>query len=281
MQYICGIYGFAITKPFELSNAKIEPVGISSQESHDRARDELAYRLTATIRAESFKPLFLFNLEAVLSFVERLDVLVTQPIPLGNSESCHTFPETALHRSRRSGGGATLPEDTWSGSSRAVFVDRAMNCLEDQAFCEATTFNTLFFKCVESFRQRRPFIEITWFLLYSGLEAHARAVQSDLASRNSSEPITRLLLSYGLNVFQDKPSDLPRSVSSYMHLRNALFHHGAREKVVNVNGTTVTLEMTRFLFNLEQLVALVILKAVKFDDGHINWDSWIDRMPFK
>ena len=26
---------------------------------------------------------------------------------------------------------------------------------------------------------------------------------------------------------------------------------------------------------------LVILKAVEFDDGHINWNSWIDRQPFK
>ena len=70
-------------------------------------------------------------------------------------------------------------------------------------------------------------------------------------------------------------------MSTYMHLRNALFHDGAREKVVNVNGATVTLEMARYLFNFEQLVALAILKAIKFDDGHIDWDSWIDRMPFK
>lgn len=29
-------------------------------------------------------------------------------------------------------------------------------------------------------------------------------------------------------------------------------------------------------FIFSHLVSLVILKAVNFDDGHINWNSWID-----
>lgn len=263
-----------------LANGVIEPVCRDPQISNSRARDQSAYRLTATIRSESFEPTYLFNLEAVLSFIERLDVLVTTPIPIGTSEAEHAFPEIALQRSRHSGGGAMLAEDSWSGKSRALFIGLAMSCLENQAYCEATTFNSLFFKYVESFRQRRPFIEITWFLLYSGLEAHARANQCDPKSKNSSEPITRLLLSYGLNVLQDNPSDLSRSMSTYMHLRNALFHRGERQTEVNVNGTSVKLNMATYLFNLEQLVALTILKAVDFDDGHTNWDSWIDRQPF-
>jgi hypothetical protein len=29
------------------------------------------------------------------------------------------------------------------------------------------------------------------------------------------------------------------------------------------------------------LVGLVVIKATDFDDGHLNWNAWIDRQLFK
>jgi uncharacterized protein (DUF2344 family) len=113
------------------------------------------------------------------------------------------------------------------------------------------------------------------------LEAYARSVLEDRESKNSSEPICKLLTNYGFDVKIENPSDLKRAVSSYTHLRNALFHNSETTAQVNMNGKNVELDIVDYLFNISQLVALVIFKAVCFDDGHINWNSWIDRQPFK
>jgi hypothetical protein len=79
----------------------------------------------------------------------------------------------------------------------------------------------------------------------------------------------------------ERPSDLRRAVSTYTHLRNSLFHNSRFETRINVNGVQVEIRIVDYLFPLLQLVTLVVLKAVEFDDGHINWNSWIDRQPFK
>ena len=79
----------------------------------------------------------------------------------------------------------------------------------------------------------------------------------------------------------ERPSELARAISTYTHLRNALFHNSQLVANVDINGTSVELKLTDYLFHLGHLVSLVVLKAVNFDDGHINWNGWIDRQPFK
>jgi len=102
--------------------------------------------------------------------------------------------------------------------------------------------------------------------------------------RNSSqaaEPISKLLKKYGFNVEINRPNDLVRAVSTYAMLRNALFHRGAFIADTNINGIFVKLSLLDYLFNFTRLTNLVVLKAIEFDDGHINWDSWVDRQPFQ
>jgi hypothetical protein len=106
-------------------------------------------------------------------------------------------------------------------------------------------------------------------------------VVNDRSNQNSSEPICKLLVGYGFDVQIERPSDLQRAVSTYTHLRNTLFHNSEFTANINVNGTVVELKLFDYLFNISQLVALVVLKAIDFDDNHINWNSWIDRQPFK
>jgi hypothetical protein len=85
--YFAAVYGYAITKPINLPTATIEPVILDFQESNLRARDQSAFRLTAIVRGENLKPKLLFNLDAVLAFVERLDVLIADPIDASGSTS--------------------------------------------------------------------------------------------------------------------------------------------------------------------------------------------------
>ena len=260
---------------------RIQPRTAQHQEAKRLARDLDVYHLTAVLVADSAADENLFNLEGALSFIEHLDVLVTPPVPQTGTDPFSLVPKSIRLHHRNSGGGAVIGEDTFFHDSRASFVQKALGKLQDQAFCERTQFKTLFFKCVEPFRQRKPFIEVSYFLLFSGLESFARAVRSDRATRNAAVPICALLKSYGFDLDIDRPNDLARAVSTYTRLRNALFHNSELVTKTKVNSQLVELKLFDYFFNFSQLVSLSILKAVDFDDGHINWNSWIDRQPFK
>lgn len=169
-----------------------------------------------------------------------------------------------------------IGEDTFFPDSREKFLQQVLQKLQDQSFCDKTQFKQLFFKCVEQFRQRKRFVEVSYFFLFSGLETFARTVMNDRKS-GAAVPIEKLLKSYGFDVSVDRQADLVRAVSTYAHLRNALFHNGEFIAEVNYNGNLVRLRLFDYLFNFTQLTNLVVLKAIQFDDGHINWNSWVDR----
>ena len=281
MDVICGIYGYQITRPIDLAELRIKPRTNDYQQAKRWARDIDSYQLTAVLTGRSISDDLRFNLEAVLSFIEHMDVLISSPIEQTNQDSVSQFSPTIRTYRRNNGGGAVIGDDTSFHHSRSLFISKTLDRLRDQRFCEQTQFRVLFFKCVESFRQRKPFVEVIYFLLYSGLESYARAVVDDRYNKNSSAPICKLLSGYGFDVQIERPSDLHRAVSTYTHLRNALFHNSEFKKTIDVNGTEVELKLCDYLFNISKLVALVVLKAVDFDDNHINWNSWIDRQPFK
>jgi hypothetical protein len=284
MTYTAGIYGYQITRPMTVGGLTFEPITTDLQQAKALARNLDVYHLTATVTSDSLNPEMRFNLEGILSFIEHLEVLVSMPMePSANAESAAVpFPKSLTMQRRNNGGGALVGEDTFFPQSRSKFIELALRCLSDDAFCTSTKFNSLFFKCVETFRQRRPFLEISYFLLYSGLESYARAVrnENDRERTKSSEAIYNLLKSYGFKVYQDKPSELPRAISTYTHLRNALFHNGEFQTSVRMNESQVQLNTREYFFNLSMLVSLTVMKAIQFDDGHINWDAWIDRELF-
>lgn len=280
MSIVCGIYGYLITRPIVLGNLQIEPRTNNYNQAREWARNSELYELTAILKASTIAGDDLFNLEAVLSFVEQLDVVISSPIDLKDENPFELFPKKIATHKRNNGVGPAIGEDSFFPTSRAEFISKAYTLLQDKNFCEKTQFHTLLFKCIETFRQRKPFIEITYFLLYSGLETYARNVVQD-RENSASEPISKLLISYGFDVQVENPKNPKRAISSYTHLRNSLFHNSEIVTNINVNGDTLTLELVDYLFNISQLVVLVILKAVCFDDGHINWNSWIDRHPFK
>jgi hypothetical protein len=216
----------------------------------------------------------------VLSFVERLDVRVSEAVAeeVAITKPHDFFESTAVGAARNNGGGAVVGSDAFNPwrTSRQQFIELALMRLADDDFCRRTKFRSLFFKAVETFRQRRPFLEISYFLLISGLEAFARASLNDYASK-ASLPITQLLSSYGFRIYEDNPRELARAMTTYLHLRNALFHQGEFSRTVQIDNDQITLDCSAHLYNLSMLVSLTCMKAVGFDDGHTNWDCWIDR----
>ncbi|GGE42374.1 hypothetical protein GCM10007421_15640 [Halopseudomonas oceani] len=280
-KYACGVYGYNITREIDIPGLRIVPIDDNYRRVNDAARDLSEFRLTGIAYLDQPNDDLVFELEAVLSFIERLEVLVTAPILCAGQNVLEQFPERIASHKRHNGGGAMLRADVFSLESRKDFIEKTLDRLRDQNFCESTQFRILFFKCVETFRQRKNFLDTSYFFLFSGLESYCRAVTKDRTSKNASIPICAALTKLSFNVYQDRPDELVRAVSTYVHLRNALFHNSDLEVDVDFNGNLVRLKVIDYIFHLGQLVALSVLKIVGFDDGHINWNSWVDRQAFK
>lgn len=279
-KYACGVYGYNITREIDLPGLRIVPTDSDYRRVKDAARDLSEFRLTGVAYIDQPNNEFVFELEAVLSFIEHLEVLVISPVLCGELNITEQFPESIAAHKRHNGGGAVLMADAFLPESRKNFIANALDRLSDQAFCESTQFRILFYKCVETFRQRKQFLDTSYFFLFSGLESYSRAVTNDRATKNVSVPIYTALTQLGFDVSQDRPDELVRAVSTYAHLRNALFHNSELEAEVNINGSIVRLRVIDYIFHIRQLVSLSILRIVGFDDGHINWNSWVDRQPF-
>lgn len=285
MTKTAAIYGFEFTREFTAAGLIFTPVFSNHQDAKKAARDLTSHQMTGTVSGAKLDREVIYDLEGVLSFIEHLDVIVMGPLPSPrpNQDSTNLFDRTITRQRRNNGGGAVVGSDAFNPwrESRQEFIEISLSHLRDKEFCDRTRFRSLLFKCVETFRQRQPFLEITYFLLVSGLEAFCRASQGDFKTKNASVPITKQLKSYGFNVFQDNPAELSRSISTYLHIRNALFHQGDFTATVNINNDTISLNCSQHLFNLSMLCSLTIMKAIGFDDGHTNWDCWIDRQLHK
>jgi hypothetical protein len=276
MNFIFGIYGFHVTQPIVLDGlCSIKPRTSDHRQAEEWAKDSKTYHLTATIETHSIPNDFLFNLEAILSFIENRDVLILDAVKNNTSTELPLF--ITMNR-RKNGLGSVINQDTFFPNIRKMFISKSLEKLMDKEFCEKTQFNILFFKYIESFRQPKMFVDVSYFLLFSGLESYSRSVAQDEKTKNSnnaSEPICKLLTQFGFDVSIERPADLRRAISTYTHLRNALFHNSQFKKGVNVNGSNVELKLFDYFANFSILVSLVILKAVDFDDENTNWNSWI------
>lgn len=281
MTQTAAIYGFEFSYKFKAAGLTFIPNESNYLSAKKLARDLSSHNFTGTVYGDVIDSQTIHDLEGVLSFIEHLDVIV-----LGSVETAYEhnlFASKITAHKRNSGGGAVIRSETLDScvSSRQQFIELSLIHLRDEEFCNRTRFRSLLFKCVETFRQRQPFLEVSYFLLISGLESFCRASQGDYTSKNAAIPIAKQLRTYGFNVFQDKPSELSRSISTYLHIRNTLFHQGDFTAVVKINDTTLELNCSEYLFSLSMLCSLTVMKAIGFDDGHTNWDCWIDHQLLK
>lgn len=195
----CAIYGYEFTREFIYRSLRFIPRHESAADSHRGARDLKRYNLTGVVLLDSYDDHQMFCLEAVLSFVEHLDVLISDPTELPVGDYFSVFPAVARTTKRHDGGGAVLNRDTFFPSVRPDFICLAMDRLADSYFCEASGWNTLFFKTTVPFRQRSPYLEVSYFLLFSGLETYVRLTLGDQTPTSVSELIARRLQQLGFN----------------------------------------------------------------------------------
>lgn len=281
MPYFEGVYGYEISRKVELSDLVIHPVHESFKTVRELASDTTNYFLTGIIEYKNQSPeISLFDLEGILAFIDRLDVIITNKKEFDNFNLAKAKTPNKLYLTGRvNGGGKLIQSDTFFEKNyRAKFINSAINQLSKED--KESVLRKSFFKTIESFRARRPFLEISYYLFYSALESLARYDLQDFDSNNSNIPISLFLKKLGFNLEQNNPKDLPRAVSSYTHVRNALFHNSRQEAQIDINGNRKVFNINDYYSHLKLLVPLVVLKYMGYDDGRIRWDSWYDRIPY-
>jgi len=276
-----GVYGFEIMKRIEFDKYRIEPVLTTPAIAKAAARNDSEYLLTGVLLSESLSAQEIYEVESSLTFIEQRRVLCTVPVSAPSCDWSKQFSSDIGIVEQRSGGGSVIGDDNLFPGSRERFLAHLFQHLSDKPLVEETGFDFMYYKCVESCRLRRDILDIIYFLLYSGLETYAKSITSMQDERDASTPIAKLLQDSG---FDFKHTDLQRpqrSVSTYTHLRNALFHASSQEAKVNVNGQQVVYRLGEHIGTLTILLPLIIMKAINFDDGHINWKRIDNRMYFR
>lgn len=277
--WVCAIYGYEFTHEFLCLGMKFIPRYLSVNDALNQARDLTKYQLTGVVVLDEYQQHDIFCLEAVLSFIEHLDVHISDPITCKVTQQDYfsLFPKVARTSKRNNGGGAVLHQDTFFPSMRPCFIKLAMNRLADEKFCKSTGWDILFFKTTEAFRQRHQFLEVSYFLLFSGLETYVRrTLNQPEFPPNVSSLINKHLRQLKFNIYDYKHDDLKRSADSYVRLRNALFHNSSLQTQRQKNdGTFDNYKLVDYYTSFKILVSLVVIRAVGFDDPDINFDAWI------
>jgi len=292
MRYFFGIYGYEITRPLSLNGLYLTPRVTPPNDARKLATSRSEFNLTgigeitSSGRAslpESQRDI-LFDLAAALTFCQQQWVIVSRiishPDNVDPQRVLQSFPDQLDVRQERPSPGAVLISDFFDPDARCRFLDLCLDKLRDNQFEEATYFRKAFYRNVEIWRFNRQLLDVTYYMIFSALEILARRHSGDYTSSIAQVLTPFLRDECRFSVEQDKPSVRERSVQTYVHLRNALFHNGEFEVTFNENGYQITLKLMDYFDKLERLLSDVLLRVLGYNDPHINWNRWLDRMPF-
>jgi hypothetical protein len=279
-----AIYGFSFTKEISFDGGILIPRFNTSKQLKDVKCDGKGYVLSGFFSPypTNYKNLnqLIFDLSAVLSFIEQKDVIICNSLEEDETPQKlkGDFP-LQLNSKRKQGPGRIILEDFFAPKSRSKFISLAMNKLNENANSNQNPFRTAFYKSMVSFRENMNYVDVSYYLEFSALESLCRYIKNDL-HRKAPEIITSVLKEYGFDVSK-VDSDLPqRNMMHYCKLRNSLFHQGGYIAYLDNDNPESMIHLKDYSSQLGMLLSLTLMKYIEFDDGLINWDSWIDRNPF-
>jgi len=299
MNFAIGVYGYTFTRPFSVGGVEFLPLFGNFSEAKNKGRDARALNLTGVllVAMESRHELnsrrrTLADLEAVLSFSEQQRVVLANMAQVHTNEDVvavlsgatdHELKQTIsdkLHAGElitgglaRPSGGACLQYDAFSPCMRPVFSQLAMERLADQQFNEATGFRSAFYRNVEIVKLGNVPIDVSYSLLFTGLELLANKCPQIRNSWTLARKLETFLNEHGLEVTADETQRIAAC-------RNALFHDGKYVgKYKNDAGARVEVSITE-LKRPGTLFTDALLKVAGYSDPHINWKRWLDRRPF-
>jgi hypothetical protein len=278
-----GIYGFEITQAIKVGPLSIGPLFDNAKKANETATNRDVFNFTAVGEYHGDSVYSdLFDLSAILTFCQQQWVQITTPLTAASAEEVMgKLPQKLDLPYRRPTQGALIISDTIDPGARRAFIELCFHKLQDKEFEKITNFRSAFFRNVESWRLQKPFVDLTYYLDFSGLEILARTGENDFTTKNVAAVLAKFLPKIGFAVTEDNLKERHLAMKTYAQLRNALFHNGNFEVTFDENGKDVTLALKDYENYLRRLVPDALLKVVGYDDAHINWNRWVNRTPFR
>jgi len=283
MDYCCAIYGYEITKVMEVDNFILHPITNNYEKIKKLALDKEIFNLTAIVEIKGEpNENDLLNLGGILTFIQQQWVVISGIIKLNSDDTVESLfikmPKIYETTNNRYSGDNFILDDSFDFNGRLSLIKLCLEKLNDKSFNETTNFKQAFFRNVESYRLATNFIDFSYYLDFTSLEILARTGQNDF-NNNVAKVITDFLKSIEFDVKQENPQDRRVCIQTYAHLRNALFHNGCFEKVIDKGNNlgTETLKLTDYSGNLRGLLPYVILKVIGYENNDISWNSWLSR----
>lgn len=303
-----AIYGFFFYKSFCFDDFCFTPIQTESSfwEKVKLSTDTYRYNLTGYIDTPEIDSQdFIFTMQAVLTFVQQQDVIITEIFD-------DDFQSEYFSGFERIGSGA--PFAMYSDLQQEIIEKLYFKLLDKTDLCNQKKNNSVFeldnncefsslvYKVIEPFHMRKKFIEISYYLYFSGLEAFCKQylklyypeinVLKDI-SKNLSEMLEKLEINYIhitskdcnynlCNKIDDKEKFLKLSLSTYSNLRNKLFHQNlfVAEVPYSINKDDKELiHITDYEDTLLRLCNVVILKYIGIENPNLDCSKWYTRFP--
>lgn len=275
-----------LLQPVTVGNIKLIPRNMKLTEIRSLARHNNRMYLTGYGYSDVSPPKeTLADLAAALTFAQQrwADFASVQEIEFTSESDFEGKFSAQLsgYSTRQSTGSIVLLQNASNEpSSLETLLNLCMARLQDAQFEEDTGFRRALYRHVESWRLRVPYMDLTYYLDFSALEILCRE-----DSKNYDQKIAALsapfLRQLGFTMAQSNSGNKKASFQTYAALRNGLFHNGQLSGSLRSNGVVTTVNLVDYEDEFRVLVPLVLLKIMGFDDGHINWNSWLDRQRFK
>lgn len=293
-----AVYGFFFNEKFSFSGFRFIPVkyNLKFWDEVKISKEKYQYNLTGYIESENVDEKdFIFTMQTVLTFVQQQDVMIRL------IETGEVFKSYISDFERRG-----------CGAPFAFYSDLQQEIIE-KLYCKIINepneeeFKSLVFKVTEPFHMRKNYIELTYYLYFSGLEAFCgKYIESYFPNiekpKDASRKIAHVLEELKIDYIQvdlhdtkhnlrsksfDKKYFLRLSLSTYSNLRNSLFHqnkftaHTVASNIRNKDGAYPKEEVViaEYEYNLQRLCNAVILKYINIHNSKLDCSKWYTRFP--
>lgn len=303
-----AIYGLFFTKAFSFNDFYFTPIksNLKPQERKKLINDRRYYNLSGFIDTPDINPNeFIFAMQAVLTFVQQQDVIIREVFE-------DEIPTEYLSEFERTGSAA--PFAFYSDLQEEIIEKLYLKLIDKNDLCNQKIGNSVFnsfhncefsslvYKVTEPFHMRKKFIELTYYLYFSGLEAFCKQYLKSYypeikivkeTSKNLAEMLEKLEINYIhinpkdykynlQNEINDKEEFLKLSLSTYSNLRNKLFHQNLFDAKVPcpmaTNGKELV-QITDYEDSLLRLCNAVILKYIGVNNPRLDCSKWYTRFP--
>lgn len=305
-----AIYGFFFDRTFSFNEIVFIPIdGVSYQERKKIANDRYHHNLTGYIETQEIdSDSFIFSMQAVLTFVQQQDVILVR---IDESEAQKSYQFEFERKAHGAVPYAIYPELLVEIVQKLYeklinFSDPCNQKDGEDVFgkehnCE---FSSLVYKVTEPFHMRKPFIEMVYFLYFSGLEAFCKQYLKSYAPKLYSDqapdavgntlellgiPYINIYKSNGnFNLVNENVSEdqfLTLAITTYSNLRNSLFHSNkfvadtqiSAKKDEKNKYPMKEVQITEYDGYLLRLCNAVILKYIGITNKNLDCTKWHTR----